>query len=148
MGLSMDANKALKIPSTKNQRIKFAKIVNGFVEEDEDEPVIENEASKKYVAEALEKDAKEFRPSKLRLPNSQVKLITTYLDKYGFDYKSMAQDKRNLNQETWKQLRAKVHKFMGIEEQWSKYVNEKKMSGDEIDIGKGKWIENNSDDEL
>lgn len=149
MGLSLDANKTLSVPSAKQQRIKFARIVNGFVEEDDEEiPLMDDDAPKKYVADALEADAKEFRPSKLRLPKNQVKLITSYLDKYGFDYKSMSKDKRNYNQETWKQLRAKIHKFMNIEDQWNQYVKSQNSKGEKMELGKGKWIEDNSDDEL
>lgn len=55
------------------------------------------------------------------------------MDKYGNDYKAMAKDRRNYNQETWKQLRQKAKKFMKIPNQYAKFLDSKGLLGKDTD---------------
>lgn len=54
----------------------------------------------------------------------QVEWITYLLKKYGCDYKAMARDSKNYQQETWKQLRQKVRLFRKIPEQYEEYLKQ------------------------
>lgn len=69
MGLSADPNKAVPIPSFKQERLKAAKIVNGFIEEEIDENdkvAVKKTRRREYVAKQLEEDANELREPQLR----------------------------------------------------------------------------------
>ncbi|RZC32416.1 Nop16 domain containing protein [Asbolus verrucosus] len=124
MGLSYDPNKTIKIPSNK-QKLKVSITSNT---NDWNEERIEAKPTKCYVAEALETDAKAPRVKMFRLPKSQVQWVTYLMDKYGQDYKAMARDTKNYNQETWKQIRAKIKKFKNIPEQYSGYLKERNLT--------------------
>ncbi|KAI4471087.1 hypothetical protein MML48_1g21880 [Holotrichia oblita] len=102
MGLSYDPNQTIKIPNNKKQL-----------------------KTKIITTSKLEKDAKAPRVKLFRLPKGQVEWITYLMDKYGNDFKAMVKDKRNYNQETWKQLRAKIKRFKSIPEQYSEYIKNK-----------------------
>ncbi|CRK94886.1 CLUMA_CG008378, isoform A [Clunio marinus] len=151
MGLAFDVNKSLGLPNSKRDRIKFVKkLQNGFVEEDQTDSENENEsktelAPKHEVVEKLERDAKELRESKFRLPKGQVKFISYLIDKYGLNYKKMVKDHKNYDQETWRQLRAKCRKFMSIPEQFSKYLEERNLVDCEINPLDPQWQETNTD---
>lgn len=120
MGLSYDPNETIKIPNSKTElKAKILTNVDGWIEEEIQGTVA---LPKKYVAEELEKDAKSPRVKLFRLPKGQVEWITYLLEKYGNDFKAMARDKRNYNQETWKQLRAKINRFKSIPEQYLEYL--------------------------
>lgn len=122
MGLSYDPNRTIKIPNSKKQlKTKIISNSNEWTEEE----IQEVEFSKKHVAEELEEDAKSPRVKLFRLPKGQVEWITYLMDKYGNDFKAMVRDKRNYNQETWKQLRAKIKRFKSIPEQYSEYLKNK-----------------------
>lgn len=54
----------------------------------------------------------------------------------------MVRDEKNYEQETWKQLRAKIRKFMKIPQQFNKYIESRNL-----DIKNLNWKEYNSDDE-
>lgn len=125
MGLSFDPNVTIKIPNSKAE-LKVS--MTNSNEDWHEEPIEENKlkASKSFVMEQLEKDAKAPRVRKLRLPNSQVEWLTYLLNKYGSDYKAMARDKKNYYQETWKQIRAKIKQFRGIPEQFEEYLKSRK----------------------
>lgn len=125
MGLSYDPNKTIKIPNSKKE-FKASLLSN---ENDWNETIIEDHPSKEklYVAEALEADAKAPRERRFQLPKSQVEWITYLMKKYGKDYKAMARDKKNYNQETWKQIRQKILRFKKIPEQYNKYLDENKL---------------------
>lgn len=132
MGLSFDPNKTLQIPNNKKPfktSTESNKNNEWQVEELENETV----PKKVYVAQALEQDARATRVKLFRLPKGQVEWITYLMDKYGNDYKAMARDKKNYNQETWKQLRAKIKRFKSIPEQYSKYLEAKGLTKDQID---------------
>ncbi|KAI4471091.1 hypothetical protein MML48_1g19249 [Holotrichia oblita] len=122
MGLSYDPNQTIKIPNNKKQlKTKIITTSSEWIEEE----IEEVEIPKKHVAEELEKDAKAPRVKLFRLPKGQVEWITYLMDKYGNDFKAMVKDKRNYNQETWKQLRAKIKRFKSIPEQYSEYIKNK-----------------------
>lgn len=127
MGLSSDPNKTIPIPNSK----PFLKASSHSNEDDqwEEDEVI---PPKQRVAEALEQEARAPRVKLFRLPNSQVEWITYLMDKYGTDYKAMAKDKKNYNQETWKQLRAKIKRFQSIPEQYTKYLEERGLTTDQF----------------
>ncbi|XP_045499296.1 nucleolar protein 16 [Colias croceus] len=121
MGLANDPNKVIKIPSFKEEQLKVAKkIVNP--EAPDVEKVVAKKSRKKVVAKKLEEEATAPRERRFMLPKGQVEFITYLLDKYGHDYKAMVKDKKNYNQYTWKQLRAKVKTFMGIPLQYGEYL--------------------------
>ncbi|KAG6446035.1 hypothetical protein O3G_MSEX004226 [Manduca sexta] len=134
MGLVSDPNKAIKIPSFKEEQLKRAKqMLNP--EESEEEEVVKpvRPPRKKEIAEKLEKEAKAPRERRFMLPKGQVEFITYLLDKYGHDYKAMERDKKNYYQETWKQLRAKIKTFMGIPKQYGEYLKERGLLDKEED---------------
>lgn len=150
MGLVYDANKSLGIPSSKLARIKLTKkLNNGFLEEDqsdnEQQPRQRSVPKKHHVAEDLEKDSKALRESKFRLPKGQVKWISYLMDTYGLNYKAMAKDKKNYDQETWRQLRAKCRKLMTIPSQFSKYLSERNLLEVDIDENDPRWQEVGTD---
>lgn len=68
MGLSYDPNQTIAIPKRKKPQPPTVM----EVEEPEEAPVASKVPSKKFVAEALEADAKAPREKRLRLPKSQV----------------------------------------------------------------------------
>ncbi|CAH4037997.1 unnamed protein product [Pieris brassicae] len=123
MGLVNDPNKAIKIPSYKEEQLKIAKkIVDPDELESEEPKVVKSKPRKMAVVEKLEQEAHAPRERRFKLPKGQVEFITYLLDKYGHDYKAMAKDKKNYYQETWKQLRAKIKTFMGIPKQYGEYL--------------------------
>lgn len=123
MGLSYDPNELLEIASNKKQLVeKFT------VDSIENVPVIEDVEMtpvKVHVAQELEAEAKAPRKRVFRLPNNQVQFLTYLMDKYEEDYKAMARDKKNYDQLTWKQIRAKIKVFKGIPEQFNAYLQSK-----------------------
>ena len=147
MGLVFDVNKTLGIPNIKADRVRMSmKLVNGFVEEDlSDVEGEESKFPKHHVVDSLEKDSKEFRESKFRLPKGVIKMISYFIDKYGLNYKKMAKDVKNYDQETWRQLRAKCRKFMSITDHFSKYLDERDLVETEIDPQDPLWQETNTD---
>lgn len=122
MGLSHDPNKSIKIPNCKSE-IKASLISND--NEWQEEIVVNGKvgSQKALTAELLEKDAKAPRDRRFRLPKSQIEWLTYLMKKYKNNFKAMAHDKRNYNQETWKQLRQKIRRFKLIPEQFSEFVN-------------------------
>lgn len=131
MGLVYDANKAIKMPNNKQDRLRAAKIVHGFIEE---EIVEENTVRpKQYVADAMEDIANEEKVKKFRLPKGQVKHLIYLMDKYGLDYKAMAKDRKNYDQETWNQIRAKIKQFVNIPEQFNVYLAKKEAEGADME---------------
>lgn len=147
MGLVYDVNKSMGLPNNKKDRIKFAKVVNGFVEEDLSGSDTEEAQTfpKHHVVDTLEKDSKELRESNFRLPKGLIKFISYLIDKHGLNYKKMAKDIRNYDQETWRQLRAKCRKFMSIPDHFSKFLEERDLVDCEIDQNDPKWQETNTD---
>ncbi|XP_023945691.1 nucleolar protein 16 [Bicyclus anynana] len=135
MGLATDPNKVISIPNFKQEKLnKALQIVNNIESDSEEEKVVvQKPAPKRRVAEQLELEARAPRESKFMLPKGQVEFITYLLDKYGHDYKAMVKDRKNYYQETWKQLRAKIKKFMGIPKQYSEYLKTRGLLDKEED---------------
>ena len=79
-----------------------------------------SEVVKRLEAEALEAEAN--KKANFRFTGEQVKWITYCLDKHGDDFKAMARDPKNIWQETPKQIRQKVLKFVNIPEQFAVYA--------------------------
>lgn len=75
-----------------------------------------------------------------RLPKGVVKFATYLLDTYGLNYKDMVKDEKNYDQETWKQFRAKIRKFMSIPEQFNVYLKQRNLDPDNLG-----WTEYDSD---
>ncbi|KAB7506343.1 Nucleolar protein 16, partial [Armadillidium nasatum] len=71
------------------------------------------------------KQKQKTKPYNLRLPERTVEYLTYLLDTYGEDYKAMSQDGRNYDQETWKQLRAKINKFKSCTDQYAQYLKKR-----------------------
>lgn len=69
-----------------------------------------------------------------------MKYATYLLDKYGLNYKAMVKDEKNHDQETWKQFRAKIRKFMSIPEQFNVYLKKRNLDPDNLG-----WSEYDSD---
>lgn len=123
MGLSYDPNRTITIPNNRS-KIKVSLLSN---EDEWQEEIIADctvSQSRKLVAEVLEQDAKAPRERKFKLPNGQVEWLTYLMKKYKNNFKGMARDKRNYNQETWKQLRQKIKRFMTIPEQYNEFVRQ------------------------
>lgn len=151
MGLVFDINKSMGMPNYRADRLKTAKLANGFIEEDQSASEDEEETSsvqkfpKQRVVEELESQSKELRESKFRLPKGVVVFVSYLIDKYGLNYKKMVKDHKNYDQFTWRQLRAKCRKFMSIPEHFSKYLSERDLVDCEIDPNDPKWQETNTD---
>lgn len=141
MGLSYDPNVTIKIPSSKKE---YKNIIasSEWQEEELNEEEQQLNSKKLSVVEALEADAKAPRPKRLNLPNSQVEWVTYLIKKYGSDYRAMARDRKNYNQETWKQIRQKIRLFKKIPQQYNAFLKENGLEAIVSDN------ENMSDDEL
>lgn len=125
MGLSYDPNSTLKIPSAKE-------ILEPLLTEKEEQSVNDRLSavpSKLHVAQELEAEAKAPREKKFELPSGQVMWLSDLIDKYGDDYKAMARDRKNIYQETWKQIRNKIKTFQSIPSQWNAYISSRPQSG-------------------
>lgn len=77
-----------------------------------------------------------------RLPKGIANFASYLLDKYQLNYQEMVKDEKNYDQETWKQFRAKIRKFMSIPEQFNKYLESRNLSADDLN-----WTEYSTDDE-
>ena len=152
MGLVFDVNKSMGLPNYKADRLKTAKkYASGFVEEDqsgsetEQSSIIMKKFPKQQVVDELEAKSKELLESKFRLPRGIVKFVSYLIDKYGLNYKKMAKDHKNYDQETWRQLRQKCRKFMSIPEQFSVYLSDRNLLDCDIDPNDPRWQETNTD---
>merc|ERR550519_2911647 len=63
--------------------------------------------------------------SKFRFCREQVMWLSYMIDKHQDDYKAMARDKKNHFQETPKQIKGKILKFMNIPEQYAVFARER-----------------------
>ncbi|KAJ8956980.1 hypothetical protein NQ318_012144 [Aromia moschata] len=137
MGLSYDPNKTIAIPSSR----KIQAALLPTLDESDTEVVEDKPSSNKlHVVEALEADAKAPREKKFRLPKSQIEWITYLMKKYKKDYRAMARDSKNYNQETWKQIRQKIKRFKRIPEQYNKFLEENALQAtdtEESDMSDG-----------
>ena len=121
MGVAFDANKVVDKKSIKQQFIEKLQEANP---NEIPPPAIavkkSSEVVKRLEAEVLE--AETNKTPKFRFTGEQVKWITYCLDKHGDDFKAMARDPKNIWQETPKQIRQKVLKFVSIPEQFAVYA--------------------------
>lgn len=148
MGLAYNANETLRIPNVKHEMLEEArrKIAGNEASSDhEGEKMNVTTATKSYVAEKLEAEAKAPRERLFKLPKGQAQFLTYLIKKYGEDYEvrfsankitvflkkmiiwmfcvqAMSRDKKNHYQLTWKQIRAKVKMFKGIPEQYYEFI--------------------------
>lgn len=123
MGLSYDPNKTIRIPNSKKE-MKVSLLSN---ENEWDEELVQEcgvGSGKALIAEVLENDAKAPRERKFRLPKSQIEWLTYLMRKHKNNFKAMALDKKNYNQETWKQIRQKIRRFKLIPEQFNEFIKE------------------------
>jgi len=121
MGLSLDANKSLRIPSTKDQ-LKEATVC------DSKTTAVKSSVKtrkKTNVIEELEAVANAEQPIRMRLAEPEVRYCIYMMERYGEDYKAMARDERNYYQDTPKQIRRKVLTFKSIPNQYSLYLQQK-----------------------
>ncbi|XP_057654286.1 nucleolar protein 16 [Diorhabda carinulata] len=120
MGLSYNPNETIKISNSKAEMKSVLATEGDWTKEN-------IAISKAHVVQTLEREAKAPRERKIRLPKGQVERLSYLIEKYGNDYKAMERDKKNYNQETWKQLRQKIKRFMGIPEQFNKFLEKCKV---------------------
>ena len=136
MGLSSDPNATLAIPTSKSQRVQL--LTNPAANGDpiklmetqmtqKPKKVKKPKAPKAEVAEKLEENAHALRESGFRFSKGQQELIGHYLDKYKLDYKKMVRDPKNYYQETWKQLRSKIRRFLDIPEHVDAYLKSRNL---------------------
>jgi len=129
MGVAFDANDILSNKSTKATFIEKAKSAKSpetpkIVEKTK---ITENSGKTEVIKrlEAQVSEAENNKKSNFRFTPDQVKWITYCLDKHGDDFKAMARDPKNIWQETPKQIRQKVLKFITIPEQFAVYAKER-----------------------
>lgn len=149
MGLAKDVNQVFSIPTAKEQRLVAIKRACGFVETD---IVDDNGAdsttsaasttkhkkthtpSKKHIIDQLETDANALRESGFRLPKGVVASASYMLEKYGLNYAAMVRDEKNYDQETWRQFRSKIRKFMNIPDQFGAYLVKNNIDIEKLDL--------------
>ncbi|XP_049532364.1 nucleolar protein 16 [Anopheles darlingi] len=170
MGLAYNVNRAIPIPNVKRQMKLMERELNnakpppaastGGDESDSEETTAvsiateqtvkkpRKPAPKQYVADQLEQEANEFNGIRYKLPRPQVRQIMMMVDRYGFNYAEMAKDRRNYEQETWRQFRAKVRRFLRIPAQCTPYLERKGwLDCDMTDATDPRWKEYGTDDE-
>uniref|UniRef100_A0A182PG06 Nucleolar protein 16 n=1 Tax=Anopheles epiroticus TaxID=199890 RepID=A0A182PG06_9DIPT len=147
MGLAYDVNRAIPIPNVKRQ-IKEMELELSGQKVSSDKASSSKVHPKQYVAARLEEDANEFAGTRFRMARSMVRFITAMIDRHGFNYQAMARDRQNYEQETWRQFRSKVRKFLRIPEQCTPYLEEKGwIDCDMNDPNDPRWKEFCTDDE-
>ena len=122
MGLVPNVNKMLPIP--KSSQIMGLPDPEEMTEEmDLDEQIAQlgrkkkakkNEPEKKFVAEALEKQASQQPEKRFKFGPELSKLIVYMMEKHGSDFESMQRDKKNVYQYSAGQIRRLVKKFLDI----------------------------------
>ena len=132
MGVAFDANQVIQTKSIKQKFIEKAK--NLPEEKKISKP--EKDSQKSEVVKRLEAEVakhEENKVSKFRFTKEQVKWITYCIDKHGDDFKAMAKDPKNIWQETPKQIKQKVLKFISIPEQFTVFAKERGMLDEQMD---------------
>lgn len=135
MGLAKDVKHTFPIPTAKEQRLRVVKKANGFVETDvNDSTVVKQPRKKQHVVDDLERDANALRESGFRLPKGVATSAAYMLEKYGLNYAAMVRDPKNYDQETWRQFRSKVRKFMSIPDQFGAYLVRNNIDIEKLDL--------------
>ncbi|XP_053658448.1 nucleolar protein 16 [Anopheles marshallii] len=146
MGLAYDVNRAIPIPNVKKQMQDMEKVLSGQKVKSAARKT--RAAPKQHVAEQLEEDANEFVGTRFRMARSMVRIITAMIDRHGFNYQAMARDRTNYEQETWRQFRSKIRRFLRIPEQCTPYLEQKGwIDCDMSDPTDPRWKEFGTDDE-
>uniref|UniRef100_A0A0B7A1E4 Nucleolar protein 16 n=1 Tax=Arion vulgaris TaxID=1028688 RepID=A0A0B7A1E4_9EUPU len=114
MGISADPNATLKIP-----RSKAAKMGQLDVTMEVD---LEKTPLKDFVIKDLEEKSKIPGRKKMSMSDEDAGFCVHMMDKYGENYKAMAQDERNYYQETPKQIQRKINRFKSIPEVYNIYA--------------------------
>lgn len=88
MGLAYDANEAVRIPNAKQEILEEAKrnIAGNEDSSDHEDERVHAIATKSYVAEELEAEAKAPRERLLKLPKGQAQFLVYLINKYDEDY--------------------------------------------------------------
>lgn len=120
MGLSVDPNKTIRIPKTKDLIGSNTKKENV----DTKEAVM---PIKLHVMQDLEREACLPEKKTLKLSDPDVRYCIYMMEKYGEDYGAMARDRKNYYQDTPKQIRKKINTFKGVPEQYKAYLEAKKV---------------------
>ncbi|XP_035899200.1 nucleolar protein 16 [Anopheles stephensi] len=146
MGLAYNVNRAIPVPNVKKQILDMEKALAGGKQTTKKRPA--QPAPKQHVADELEQQANEFAGTRFRMARSMVRIITGMIDRHGFNYQAMARDRTNYEQETWRQYRAKVRRFLRIPEQCTPYLERKGwVDCDMSDPNDPRWKEFCTDDE-
>ncbi|XP_055688075.1 nucleolar protein 16 [Lutzomyia longipalpis] len=139
MGLSSDPNAAIPFRKTQRERVRIIQenLSQGIIPHEINSNALAPEEGKKkktkkrppkgFVAKKLEENANAPRESGFRFSKGQESLISYYLDKYQLNYRAMVNDRKNIEQETWKQLRRKIRKFLTIQEHVDKYLKARNL---------------------
>lgn len=69
-----------------------------------------------------------------RLPKGVVSFSGEMLLKYGLNYAAMVKDEKNYDQETWRQFRSKIRKFMCIPEQFGSFLTQNNVDITQLDL--------------
>lgn len=122
MGLAPNANKLL--PVTKSFENMGLPDPEQMPEEmDLDEQIAQlgkkkkakkSQPEKKFVAEALEKEASQQTEKRFKFGPELSKLIVYMMEKHGSDFESMARDKKNVYQYSTGHIRKLIKKFLSI----------------------------------
>ncbi|KAK7019765.1 hypothetical protein SK128_026259 [Halocaridina rubra] len=86
---------------------------------------------KTTIVEKLESSANKKKKKILggtRLPPDLVAYSTRMLNKYGFDFKAMARDHTNYYQDSWKQIRTKILRFIQNPRHFAVYIKERQTA--------------------
>lgn len=125
MGVAFDPNEVIKQKSLKETLMEKVANIPKKVSENSSQT---SEVIKRLEAQVSEAEA--TKVSKFRFTSEQVKWITYCIDKHGDDFKAMAKDPKNVWQETPKQIKQKVLKFIAIPEQFTVYAKERGLLED------------------
>merc|ERR1712141_125580 len=129
MGVAFDANKVVEQKSIKKQFVEIAKKASTeTIEKNEAENTKTPRKRETSVIKRLEAEAAEANANKkqtFRFPREQVRWLSYCLDKHGDNFKAMARDPKNIWQETPKQIRQKLLKFISIPDQFNVYASER-----------------------
>jgi len=121
MGLSVDPNQTLRIPSTK-ELLKEATAQNAKSSNVKAKAKVKT-VKKSNVVKELEAVANAEQPVRMQLAEPEVRFCIHMIEHYGEDYKAMARDERNYYQDTPKQIRRKILTFKSIPEQYKEYLH-------------------------
>jgi len=122
MGLSLDPNKTLRIPSTK-ELLKESTL--GAGSKSTGSKSVTEKQVKTNVIKDLEAVANAEQPVRMRLAEPEIRYCIYMMERYEDDYKAMARDDKNYYQDTPKQIRRKILTFKSIPEQYREYLNSK-----------------------